>query len=265
MVKAIFFDIDGTLVSFKTRSVPQSAVDALAEVKKQGIKVFVATGRSLAQIDNVSGLGFDGYITFNGCCCLNGQHEVIYESAIPKEDLDAVVRYQEETERFPCSFMSKNEVTVNYADERVVELARLVDLPVPKVKPLREAARNTVIQVNIYVDKDKEREIMRKVFTHCSASRWNPLFADVNVRGISKQTGIDKILEYYGIGLDETMAFGDGGNDIPMLRHVAVGVAMGNSANEVKRVADYVTDSVDDNGIRNALQYLKVISRQNAQ
>ena len=259
MIKAIFFDIDGTLLSFKTRSVPQSAVDALAELKRRGICVFIATGRSAAQIDNVSGLGFDGYITFNGCLCLDAGYEPIHENAIPREDLEAVARYQEEKEPFPCAFMSQDEVRINYIDQTVIDLAQLVNLPVPGIKPLREAAKNKVMQVNIYVDKDRERELMRKVFTRCSASRWNPLFADINVRGASKQTGIDRILEHYGITLNETMAFGDGGNDIPMLRHVALGVAMGNASDEVKRVADYVTDSVDEHGIRNALQHFKLI------
>ena len=57
----------------------------------------------------------------------------------------------------------------------------------------------------------------------------------------------------------DTVAFGDGGNDIPMLKEAAVGVAMGNASDEVKKAADYVTDNVDDDGIRNALEHLKLI------
>ena len=100
---------------------------------------------------------------------------------------------------------------------------------------------------------------MREVFPHCISARWNPLFADVIAKGNSKRTGIDKMIAYYGIDLCDTMAFGDGGNDIPMLEHAAVGVAMGNATDEVKRSADYVTDSVDENGIRNALEHFGVI------
>ena len=55
------------------------------------------------------------------------------------------------------------------------------------------------------------------------------------------------------------MAFGDGGNDIPMLRHVGIGVAMGNAENDVKQVADYVTASVDEDGIEKALRHFGVI------
>ena len=59
--------------------------------------------------------------------------------------------------------------------------------------------------------------------------RWHPLFADIIARGNSKSHGIDQMLAYYGIDLKDTMAFGDGGNDIPMLKHVGMGIAMGNS------------------------------------
>ena len=68
---------------------------------------------------------------------------------------------------------------------------------------------------------------------HCHASRWYPTFCDISPMGGSKQHGIDKFLKYYDIDLSSTMAFGDGGNDIPMLQHVAISVAMNNASDEV--------------------------------
>ena len=70
---------------------------------------------------------------------------------------------------------------------------------------------------------------------------------------------VDKIIEYFGISLNETMAFGDGGNDISMLQHAGLGVAMGNAKEEVKQKADYVTTSVDEDGIANALKHFGII------
>ena len=259
MIKAIFFDIDGTLLSFNTHTVPPSTIAAFSALKRCGVKVFIATGRALNQIDGLGDLSFDGYITMNGAYCVDARHELIHKSIIPLDDIEALIRYQEEKEQFPVAFMTSKEMTVNYIDEKVVGLSELVNIPLPLVKSIREAARNEVLQMDIYIDKEKEREIMRKALVHCQASRWNPIFADVNLRGCSKQSGIDHILEYYGLKLDETMGFGDGGNDIPMLRHVAIGVAMGNASDEVKRTANYVTDSVDDDGIWNALKHFKII------
>ena len=62
----------------------------------------------------------------------------------------------------------------------------------------------------------------------------------INVKGVTKQLGIDKILEHFGLPLETSMAFGDAGNDIPMIKHAAVGVAMGNSSDQVKEIADYM-------------------------
>ena len=69
---------------------------------------------------------------------------------------------------------------------------------------------------------------------------------DVTAKGNTKQQGIDQFIKRFGFKLEETMAFGDGGNDIGMLRHAGIGVAMGNANDEVKSHADYVTASVDE-------------------
>ena len=259
MIKAIFFDIDGTLVSFDTHIVPPSAVDAIAAVKQQGIKVFIATGRSLKQIDNLHDLTFDGYITMNGAYCVNDRQEIIHKCVIPQVDIESLIRYQEEREQFPVEIMTAEEQLVNYIDDQVKALIELVHLPMPRVESLREASRNEILQMGIFVDKKKERDIMRKALVHCQATRWYPLFADINLRGCSKQSGIDHLLNYHNIRLDETISFGDGGNDIPMLRHTAIGVAMGDASDEVKRTANYVTDTVDNDGIWKALRYFKII------
>ena len=109
-----------------------------------------------------------------------------------------------------------------------------------------------------FVDEEKEKELL-KVMPHCIASRWYPTFCDISPLGGTKQLGIDKFLEYYGLDLSETMAFGDGGNDKAMLKHVAVSVAMGNANDDLKEIATYVTDSVDDHGIYNALKHYRLI------
>ena len=71
--------------------------------------------------------------------------------------------------------------------------------------------------------------------------------------------GLGILADYYKIDISETLAFGDGGNDIPMLRKAGTGIAMGSASDEVKAAADYVTDTVDNHGIRNALIRLGII------
>ena len=86
MTKALFFDIDGTLVSFETHRIPSSTIEALEAARAKGLKIFIATGRPKAIINNLSELQdrnlIDGYITMNGAYCFVGE-QVIYKSAIP--------------------------------------------------------------------------------------------------------------------------------------------------------------------------------------
>lgn len=257
MIKAIFFDIDGTLVSFKTHVVPQSTIESLRILREKGVKVFIATGRHPSAINNLGGLQFDGYVTVNGGYCIAGTGEVIYKHSISEEDVEALLQYME-TSPFPCAFVSEKEVLMNYRDEAVEQVFRLLNFPAPPCQPLSRARGKDIFQFISFFTAAEEERIMQ-VIPHCESTRWNPLFTDVVPVGSSKSIGIDKMLEHYGFTLDECMAFGDGGNDVSMLRHAGIGVAMGNAGEEVKQAADYVTESVDEDGIFKALKHFNVI------
>ncbi len=258
MIKVIFFDIDGTLVSFKTHRVPDSSVRALEILQKKGIKTFIATGRHLMAINNLGNLRFEGYITMNGSYCLTGDDEVIYKRRIDPADLKALLRYQKEKETFPCIFVKENSMFLNYKNGRVQEVLDLLDFPEPPVCSLEEVGLEDVFQLIAFFGENQEDHIMPHL-PGCESTRWSPLFTDIVPSGSSKRVGIDEVLKHYGFELEETMAFGDGGNDIQMLEHVGLGIAMGNAEENVKDVADYITDSVDDDGIFNALKHFRII------
>ena len=259
MIKAAFFDIDGTLISFNTHLIPDSTINAIKELRQQGIKIFIATGRPLSLISLPKDIIIDGIITLNGAFCISSDKKIIYKTSIPKEDINAIIRNQEETEHFPCQFTTQDNTAINFVNQQVIDLCKLINVPIPQIKPLEDIAKKDILQINIYVDKQKEEELQKTVFTHCEASRWNPHFADVNVKGIDKSTGIKHILEYYQIDVKETISFGDGGNDIPMLKYTHIGIAMGNASDEVKQAASYITDTVDNEGIAKALKHFSLI------
>ncbi len=260
-IRAAFFDIDGTIVSFNTHRVSDATVEALAELRRRGVKVILATGRLLNQTEVVSHIKFDGYITLNGCCCLEADgRTTISRATIPQSDLEAIVDYLEANNHpFPCSFMDEVGNTINYVDDRVREVWNHIALPVPQVEDPRQTIKRNIYQVNIYVDQKDEAKIVDGYLQHCESTRWHPLFADVNLRGVSKQQGVDALLAHFGIPREEAMAFGDGGNDVSMLGHVGWGVAMGNAVDSAKQAAVYVTDTVDDEGICKALQHFGLI------
>jgi len=258
MIKAVFFDIDGTLVSFNTHKVPQSTVEAISILQQNGIKVFIATGRHKLAINNLGTLKFDGYVTMNGSYCMNEKFEPVYKHKIPQSDIKEIIEYMENVESFPCIFVGENRMLLNYYNERVDEVLDLLDFPRQPTGDLNGFIGEDVYQLIAFFEENQEDRIM-KALPHCELARWSPLFTDIIPIGGSKSVGIDKVLECYGISLSETMAFGDGGNDISMLKHVGIGVAMGNAEDDVKKHAKYVTDSVDEDGIYKALKHFGII------
>ena len=256
-IKAIFFDIDGTLVSFKSHTVPESARRAIARLREQGVKVFIATGRLMKHVGIVNDIEVDGYITVNGGYCITSAGEVIFESAFPRATVERVIDLSEQY-GFDLNVMTHQDMYVSSMGERVQKIASMINI-MPTVADVRAiAATQPVVQMCPYISRELEQEIM-PLLPDCVGSRWIETFMDLNVRGVDKSLGIQQVMNYYGLTMAEAMAFGDGGNDLPMVRDAAVGVAMGNACDELKAVADYITSSVDEDGVSRALEHFGLI------
>ena len=256
-IKAIFFDIDGTLVSFKSHTVPESARRAIARLREQGVKVFIATGRLMKHVGIVNDIEVDGYITVNGGYCITSAGEVIFESAFPRATVERVIDLSEQY-GFDLNVMTHEDMYVSSMGERVKKIASMINI-MPTVADVRAiAATQPVVQMCPYISRELEQEIM-PLLPDCVGSRWIETFMDLNVRGVDKSLGIQQVMNYYGLTMAEAMAFGDGGNDLPMVRDAAVGVAMGNACDELKAVADYITSSVDEDGVSRALEHFGLI------
>lgn len=256
-IKAVFFDIDGTLVSFRTHGVPASARRAIERLRERGIKVFIATGRLLCHTDAVGDLEVDGYITVNGGCCLSSSGEIIYERSFPREVLDKVFDLKSRYD-FQLAVMTQQNMYIDRITSRVKTIADMINI-YPEVADLNHIINTQpVLQMCPYISPEVESEIMEQL-PECVQSRWIDLFMDINLKGIDKSVGARKVMEYYGLTMQEAMAFGDGGNDLPLIRDVAVGVAMGNACEELKAEADYITSSVDEDGVSLALEYFELI------
>lgn len=263
MIKALFFDIDGTLVSFNTHQIPVSAVLALERAKARGVKIFISTGRPKVIITNLGALEernlIDGYITMNGGYCFTGD-TVISKHPISERSVQAVVSYAAER-KIPNIVVGEHDICICDSAE-IFEDLFYRQLKVGMVFPSKtvdEATRGKEIyQLTTFIDEQQEAELA-PLIPDCEIGRWHPSFVDISGMGCTKQKGIEAMIRHFGIRLEETMAFGDGGNDISMLRHAHIGVAMGNGLDSVKAIADYVTDTVDNDGIAKALRHYGVI------
>lgn len=257
MVKAIFFDVDGTLISFETHEMPKTTQRALQLLRDKGIKLFVATGRHRNEYKFLDDYFlFDGYISLNGGFCYSGD-EVIDSHTIDKSDVEKLAKRLEE-EQVASKFLLRDKMIMNRLDDAVTELDEMLNLETAPVMDVSVALENDVYMMVVYLSKEREY-IVTEIVPHLVATRWYDTFFDLIPQGISKAVGIDKMLAHFDIPLEKTMAFGDGGNDVPMLQHVPLGVAMGNAGEAAKSVAAYVTASVDDDGIWKALEHYGIL------
>lgn len=262
MIKAIFFDIDGTLVSFKTHRIPETTINSLKQLKEKNIKLFIATGRPPFHLENlISEVGdlFDGYLTFNGQYCFDKDGKIIHEEYLNKNDLAQFINFVKNT-NIACGFMEKDYFYFNFENERMQMLNKTLGNTAPKriFDDINRVLTHNTYQLNIFLNEDEE-DIVMPYLPNCKSVRWSPYFTDIIPKNGGKATGIHKILAYYNLSIDESMAFGDGGNDAEMLKAVNLGIAMGNANEALKEVADFVTLDVDNNGITHALKHFNLL------
>lgn len=260
MTKALFFDVDGTLVSFNTHRIPQSAVDALAEAKRRGAMVFISTGRPMRLINNLDAIQHlvDGYITANGACCSVGG-ETIACREIPNPEARALIGAAGR-DGFSMLVVGESRLTVVNdgadVDRYFRQMLAVSDLG--EGTALTDVLAERIVQLTPIIDEAAERRLM-PLLPSCVSARWFPAFTDITARGADKGTALMTVAAHLGIDRKDTVAFGDGGNDKSILQAAGTGVAMGNAPDDVKAVADYVTASVDEDGIARALEQLRII------
>ena len=251
--KAIFSDIDGTLVSFTTHRVPESTFKAIEQARSQGVKVIIATGRPFGDFDIIGDVPYDAVISLNGSDCRWKDGPVIRRHFIDYDEFKKMSELSDEYGFALCLELSEG-FFINRITPPVLDVANTLNHSVPVPADIEEVFRTYGCgQLSAYFDAETERKVMSQVPGLC-ASRWHSGFVNIDVAGIDKGTALKEMAGLMGIGIDETISFGDGGNDIPLIKAAGLGVAMGNAGEELKAVAGYVTASVDEDGFAAALQ-----------
>ena len=171
-----------------------------------------------------------------------------------KEELVEAAR----SNAFSCIFLEGQEIYVNFADLPTKNMMKELDLPIPPVSDPSRALEGELFQALAFLTKDRESLLLDQA-PHLKTTRWHPSFLDVIPATGGKDHGMDAILEHFHIPLEESMAFGDGENDLTMLRHAGVGVAMGSASEVVKAGAGYITGSVEEDGIVSALKHFALL------
>jgi len=275
--KVIFIDVDGTLLNYENK-LPASARDAIRKARANGHKVYICTGRSEAEVyPEIWEIGLDGMIGGNGAYVKDGDTVVLHQMYTPEQCRHVVDWLHERGCEFylECNsglyasenFEEKGNPTIKeYAQRKGKEDAdqATVRTIFPDMIFGADLYRDDVNKISFILNSYQDHLDSIEEFPDLKPGTWGgkgeiALFGDLGVKDIDKGYAIDVLLKHLGKDIKDTFAFGDAKVDIPMLEKCAVGVAMGSGGDEIKEMADYVTDAVDDDGMYNAFVHFGLI------
>lgn len=253
----VFFDIDGTLLNDEKR-VPQDTIEAIAELKENGIEPVIATGRAPYFFKPLAEqLRIESFVSLNGAYVVY-KGEPLYQRPLPHGSVEKLVEYAGRN-RHPLVFEGSEQFYANAeAHPFVVESIDSLRIEQPGFDP-DFWSKTDIYQVFLHCEAQDEH-LYNNVFDDLRLIRWHSKAMDVLIKGGSKAVGIEAMLERLNLAPENAVAFGDGLNDLEMLQQAGLGIAMGNSHPELLPFADYITSSVDEGGIRQGLRYAGLIS-----
>ncbi len=256
MIKIIFFDIDGTLVNYGSQCISKPVIESLCKLQEKGIKLFLATGRPNFVIPKFDGIQFDGALAFNGAYCFD-QENVLYKNPINKDELKKIQRNAKKINK-AIAYATTDEMTCDFYQENLDRYFKMAGQNCPPSKDMKKILEKDIYQMMIATTA-KEDEALLEGIQDLKSVRWVDFATDIIPSNGGKEIAIQKILDYYGFKQEETMAFGDGGNDAGMLHYAHIGVAMANGMPEAKDVANYITTDVKEDGIVDALKHFDLL------
>ena len=268
-VKLMTFDLDDTLFNRKKEITP-ATVEALNEAANMGVELVPATGRFWKAVpENVKSLKFIHYaITINGAEIFDvHENKSLAKFEIPLERAELITRVLDEIDCiYDCvidgfGWMQK-ELYERRAEFSIGDwqMKALTDFRHP-VEDIHETLREKNHGIQKIQPFFKNQELRLKLLTALPVVFPNNIFSssvpnniEINDIHANKGDALKFIADYLKIPLSETMSFGDGLNDIYMIKSAGIGVAMGNACEELKAEADYVTLDCDNDGIAEGIK-----------
>lgn len=260
--KIVFLDVDGTIFSHRSKSIPSSCIKAIKKAKQNGVIICLATGRNTflsAQTGLFNQIDFDYFNVCNGTLVHDKNFNLIHSHPIDKKCVENLI---EVTNKYNLNltFVTINDVF------RLNDNIKLIEEGYGRISispPLKKQYQSqNCYMINLFWDKfEKERIdfLFKEASKYAFYSSFNDYGIDVIPLNYNKSIGIEHLINYLGIKKEEVIAIGDGHNDAEMIKYAGLGIAMGNAIQKCKDVADYVTTDIDDDGIYNAFKYAGII------
>ena len=264
--RLIAVDLDGTLVR-SDQSISQRTIETLVQVQQMGVKVVVASGRPTFGTAHVADTlrlkEFGGYVmSYNGGEIYNwGTRSRLHAQMLDEDVIPYLYTCAREHGLPIMTYMSKEVVSEVEDNEYIRYSAMRNRMSIRKVDDFVSATKGAGIVKCIIVGDPTllpalEAELQTALKGKAGAFRSEPFFLEIVPEGIDKGMGLSILLDKIGMKQSELIAFGDAYNDIPMLKFAGMGVAMGNAAEEIKKAADMVAQSNNDDGVALAVENL---------
>lgn len=264
--RVIALDLDGTLTNNRKEVTPRT-FQALQKAIDQGSIIVLASGRPTYGIEPVADhLKLNergGYIlSYNGGKIVNWQtKEELYAKHLQSELIPLLYDYARNRDYALLGYKGPQIITEKPDDPYVIEEARINRMPIVGVSSLPEKIEANPTKLLLTGDPEKmikaEEELTEMLGTKMDIFRSAPFFVELVPKGIDKAQSLERLLVHLGFSPADLLAFGDGYNDLSMIRYAGMGVAMANAAPEVRAEADYITLSNEEDGIAAALAYFE--------
>ena len=253
--KVAFFDVDNTIYDHYKGEYPESAISAIKLMAEKGIKVFLCSARPYGSQKDFGcfdlGIPWAGFIASSGGTGVVGE-KVIHSEFMDKEEVYAVVKKAKElglTAEITTPFTRYMIAPANEYSDNYHSIYR------DETKLVQDYRGEDATGLLLFAPEEYDEEI-KSVAPNLIMWRFEKFGVELMSSHHSKGKTITDVLNYLGISKEESIAFGDDLQDIPMAEAPGFFVCMGNGRDEVKAAANYVTDHISDNGLANAIHKL---------
>ena len=265
--RAIALDLDGTLTNHEKVVTPKTR-EALLKAAAKGAVIILASGRPTYGIEPVAEClelnQRGGYIlSYNGGNIVNAKTgEKLFSQFLPDEVIPELYAYAKEHGHALLGYAGNEIITEMPDDQYVKEESRINKMNIRKVDNLFESLEPHPTKLLMTGDPTlmlkAEEELVEKLGDRMDIFRSAPFFLELVPKGIDKAKSLTRLLTKINLTPADLIAFGDGYNDLSMLKLAGMGVAMENAAPEVRAEADYVTLSNEEDGVAAALTHFNM-------
>lgn len=250
-----FFDVDGTLLDNRSHRISPAVIEALHTLQQRGKKIVISSGRdvhTIMSMPQLAAIQWDGYICRNGSVVADQDQNELYRYFF---DLETMHRLEEVSQKLssPIQYMGHTD-WLNLPPTEDFRAACAFFHRDPNAIEIRPTLSDEQATMALAFDKAQSDYTEYRQIPGLTVLPTPFHYADLVAKGIDKSTGITLLCQHLNLDPQDTMAFGDGINDLEMLQAAGVGVAMGQGRDEIKAIADYVSDSVEKDGIVSALK-----------